>query len=227
MMQSDAAFDPKQPLFDQFSVVARAFAHGHRLALLEVLAQARRDVNSLSRYTGLSVANTSQHLKVLRAAGLVSSHRAGKHVLYALADDTVVDLVRSLRAFAERHSGAAQRTVKDNWPQMDRTPEVARKQLGQWVAAKSVTLLDTRPQEEFAAGHIPGAHHVSKGALDAIDALIEGETPVVAYCRGAYCATLHDTLEYLGDRDIAAHRLEDGFAEWRASGYPVEVEEAS
>ncbi len=223
-MPAEADFDPKQPLFDQFSVVARAFAHGHRLALLEVLAQARRDVNSLSSYTGLSIANTSQHLKVLRAAGLVSSHRSGKHVHYALADDTVVDLVRSLRAFAERNSDAARRTVKDNWPQMDRYPEVTREQLDQWVAAKSVTLLDTRPLEEFTAGHIPGAHHVPKGMLDIIDPLIEGETPIVAYCRGAYCATLHDTLEYLGDRDIAAHRLEDGFAEWRASGYPVKAE---
>jgi DNA-binding transcriptional ArsR family regulator/rhodanese-related sulfurtransferase len=226
-MQTDAAFDPKQPLFDQFSIVARAFAHGHRLALLEVLAQARRDVNSLSSYTGLSIANTSQHLKVLRAAGLVSSHRAGKHVLYSLADDTVVDLVRSLRAFAERHSDAARRTVKDNWPQMDRYPEVSREQVSQWVEAGSVVLLDTRPLEEFAAGHIPGAHHVPKGTLDIIDPLIEAEAPIVAYCRGAYCATLHDTLEYLGDRDIAAHRLEDGFAEWRASGYPVKAEEFS
>ncbi len=226
-MQTDTAFDPKGPLFDQFSVVARAFAHGHRLALLEVLAQARRDVNSLSSYTGLSIANTSQHLKVLRAAGLVSRHRSGKHVLYALADDTVVDLVRSLRAFAERHSDAARRTVKDNWPQMDRTPEVSREQLGQWVKAGSVVLLDTRPLEEFEAGHIPGARHVPKGALDVIGPLVEGELQIVAYCRGAYCATLHDTLEYLGERGIAAHRLEDGFAEWRASGYPVETGDTS
>ena len=224
-MKAEAAIDPKQPLFDQFSVVARAFAHGHRLALLEVLAQARRDVNSLSRYTGLSIANTSQHLKILRSAGLVSSHRSGKHVLYALADDTVVELVRSLRAFAERHSDAARRTVKDNWPQMDLYPEITRDRLAEWVTEKSVILLDTRPLEEFNAGHIPGAHHIPKGEFGKIAALVAGKPHVVAYCRGAYCATLHDTLEHLGKGDIAVHRLEDGFAEWRASGFPTTVEE--
>jgi len=221
-MQTATDFDPKQPLFDQFSVVAKAFAHGHRLALLEILAQAGRDVNSLSGYTGLSVANTSQHLKVLRSAGLVSSHRSGKHVLYALADDTVVDLVRSLRAFAERHSDAARRTVKDNWPQMDLYPEVTRQKLAEWVIANSVALLDTRPLEEFAAGHIPGALHITKGELGNIAALTAGKPHIVAYCRGAYCATLHDTLEHLGAHGIPAHRLEDGFAEWRASGFPID-----
>ena len=220
-MQINADFDPKQPLFDQFSLVAKAFAHGHRLALLEVLAQARRDVNSLALSTGLSIANTSQHLKVLRSAGLVASHRAGKHVLYSLADDTVVDLVRSLRKFAERHSDTARRTVMDNWPQMNLYPEISREKLAEWVAAGTAILLDTRPLEEFDASHIPGARHVPKGEMEAVVDIVEGKTQIAAYCRGAYCATLHDVLEHLHERGVQVHRLEDGFAEWRASGFPI------
>ncbi len=224
-MRDEPETDPKQPLFDQFSVVAKAFAHGHRLALLEVLAQAERDVNSLARGTHLSIANTSQHLKVLRTAGLVSRRRSGKHVVYALADDTVVGLVRSLRVFAEQHSGPARKTVRDYWPQMDRSPEVSRQTLMGWIEAGAVVLFDTRPAEEFRAAHIPGARHLAKGAAKTLDAADIDRRHVVAYCRGAYCAALHETLERLRALGATAHRLEDGFAEWRAAGLPVRCQE--
>jgi len=213
--------DPKKPLFDQFSEVAKAFAHGHRLALLEVLAQDERDVNTLSRTTGLSVANASQHLKVLRSAGLVTCRRAGKHTLYALADDTVVDLVRSLRAFAERHNDAARQTVLTHWPGLRDHMEVSRETLSGWIADDTVALLDTRPLEEFRASHIHGSLHVPKGAADTVLPLLAGKPHIVAYCRGAYCASLHETLDYLHQKGRPAARLEDGFAEWRAAGYPV------
>ena len=94
---------PKLALFAQFAAVAKSLAHASRLELLEQLAQGERSVETLAERTGLSVANTSQHLQQMRRTGMVVTRRDGKFIFYTLADDAVLDLVSALRRIAERN----------------------------------------------------------------------------------------------------------------------------
>ncbi|MGH2488298.1 MAG: ArsR/SmtB family transcription factor [Candidatus Limnocylindria bacterium] len=92
---------PAEAQRDRSAVVARALADPKRLCVLEYLADGgERSVGDLSRCVGCQVPNMSQHLAVLRAAGMVASRREGSTILYRIADDSVLDLVGALQRVA-------------------------------------------------------------------------------------------------------------------------------
>ena len=158
---------PKQALFAEFAAVAKALGHAHRLELLEQLAQGERSVEILAQKTGLSIANASQHLQQMRRAGMVSTRRDGKFVYYRLADDGVLDLLAALRRIAERNVAEVERIVRSYFDDRDSLEPVSRKELAERLRAGTVTVLDVRPEDEFALGHVPGAVNVPLRALEA------------------------------------------------------------
>lgn len=218
---------PKQRLFDELARIAQALGHAHRLGILEQVAQGERSVEALAQTNGLSVANASQHLKFLRAAGLVASRRAGKFVLYRLADEAVLDLLAALRHLAERNSAEVGRVLNDFFRQRDHLEAVTRAELQSRIDLGLVTVLDVRPHDEFALGHVPGAVNVPLAELDARLAEFDPAQEIVAYCRGAYCVLSFDAVARLRALGFNARRLEDGFPEWRAAGLPCEVHSES
>ena len=157
MMSSES---PKQVLFEQFAAVAKAVAHPHRLGLLEQLAQGERSVEVLADRTRMSIANASQHLQHMRRSGLVASRREGKYVLYHLGDDAVLELLASLRRIAERNSAEVERVVRGYFQDRDSLEPVSRSELMERLKAGLVTVLDLRPEDEFALGHLPGAVNI-------------------------------------------------------------------
>ena len=213
---------PKQTLFAEFATVARALGHSHRLEILEHLAQRERGVEALATRVGLSVANTSQHLQQLRRAGLVASRREGKFVLYCLADENVVALLRSLRQVAERNLAEVQRIVRGYFADRDSMEPVSRAELLERLRAGLVTLLDVRPADEFALGHVPGAVNIPLNEIEGRLAELDKSQDVVAYCRGPYCVLSFEAVATLRARGFNIRRLEEGFPEWRAAGLPVE-----
>jgi len=215
--------NPKQALFAQFAVVAKAVAHPHRIGLLEQLAQGERSVDILAERVGLSVANASQHLQHMRRAGLVVARRESKFVFYSLSDDTILDLLASVRRIAERNLAEVERLVRGYFDQRDSLEPVSRLELMDRVKAGLVTVLDVRPEDEFALGHIPGALNVSLSQLEKRLADFEPEHEIVAYCRGPYCVLSYEAVALLRARGFKARRLEDGLPEWRAAGLPVEA----
>jgi ArsR family transcriptional regulator len=214
---------PKQALFAQFAAVAKTLAHAHRLELLEQLAQGERSVETLAQRTGLSVANASQHLQQMRRAGIVTSRRDGKFVHYRLADDAVLDALGALRRIAERNLAEVERVVRSYFHDRDGLEPVSRSRLVELSRAGAVTLLDVRPQDEFAMGHLPGALNIPLRDLKARLAELDPAQEVVAYCRSHYCVLSYEAVAALRKRGFKARRLEDGFPEWRAAGLPVAV----
>jgi ArsR family transcriptional regulator len=215
---------PKQALFAEFATVARALGHAHRLEILEHLAQGERGVEALSARVGLSVANTSQHLQQLRRASLVASRRAGRFVLYSLADDSVLGLMSALRQVAERRLAEVERIVRGYFAERDGMEPVSREELLARSRAGLVTVLDVRPRDEFAMGHLPGAINVPLEELETHLAELDPAHEIVAYCRGAYCVLSFEAVARLRARGFKARRLEDGFPEWKAAGLTVAAE---
>lgn len=214
---------PKRRLFAQFAAVARALGHEHRLELLEVLAQGERSVDALAARSGQSFANTSQHLQQLRRAGLVETRREGKHVVYRLKDDTVLALMTALRQVAERNLAEVQQIVAAYFTARDSLDAISRQDLLRRLAEGDVVVLDVRPEDEFVAGHLPGAINVPVACLDRVMASLPHDKEIVAYCRGPYCVLSFDAIEALRARGYRARRLEDGFPEWKAAGLEVEA----
>ncbi len=212
---------PKRLVFEQFARLAQALANSHRVELIELLAQGERSVEALAGLTGLRLTNASQHLQLLRRAGLVVARRSGRQVLYRLGAPDVVDLLMALRRSAERGLAEIDRIVESYFDARDRLEPVTREELARRLSEGLVTLIDVRPAEEFAAGHIPGAINVPLGELPARMASLPRARPVVAYCRGPYCVFAFEAVAALRARGYEARRLADGYPEWWAAGRPV------
>ena len=213
----------KQDLFSQFARVGKALSHGNRLELLEFLAQGERSVDALATVSGLSVANTSQHLQQLRQAGLVQSRKQGLKVYYSLSSDEVITLLNALRVVAEHHVADVERLVNTYLTIKDDLEPVPREELLNRVRADLVTVIDVRPAEEYQSGHVPGAVNVPIKELENYLQQLDKHQEIVAYCRGPHCVLAFDAVEQLRRQGLKARRLEDGFPEWKNAGLPVEV----
>jgi rhodanese-related sulfurtransferase/DNA-binding transcriptional ArsR family regulator len=212
----------KQDLLAQFARVGKALSNANRLALLEYIAQGERGVDELARLAGLSVANTSQHLQQLRLAGLVDSRKVGLNVLYRLSGDDVVAVLGALRQVAERHLAEVRQLVATYLTVKDQLEALPRDELLARVRQGLVTVLDVRPPEEYAAGHIPGAVNVPLAELERHLGRLKAQQEIVAYCRGPHCVLAYDAVARLRERGFRAVRLQDGFPEWKSAGYAVE-----
>lgn len=211
---------PKQALFGQFARVGHALSNSSRLEILDFLAQSERPVQDLARLCGISVANASQHLQTLRAAGLVQTRKQGLHVFYSLSGPEVSELFRSLRRCGESHLAEVDRIVRAHRAgaaaEAVSLPELRRR-----LREGSALLLDVRPPEEFAAGHIPGARNIPLSALRAQLRGLPADIEIIAYCRGPYCFLSDEAVALLAKSGRRAIRSAEGFPEWRARGWKV------
>lgn len=216
---------PKQAIFESLAEVAQALGHSNRLELLEYLAQGQRSVEELAALSGMSFANTSRHLQILRRARLVETERRGKHVIYSLAGDAeVVTLISALSRVGERNLAEVNRVLSDYFHARDSMEAVTREDLAERLEAGLVTVLDVRPEEEFVQGHLPGARNIPYTDLDQRLSELPKDTEIVAYCRGPYCVFAVEAVAALRARGFKAVRLEDGFPEWKAAGMAIETQ---
>jgi rhodanese-related sulfurtransferase len=215
----------KTALYDAFATVGQALASGRRAELVEVLAQGERSVDEAAVEIGQSMANTSQHLRVLARAGLVTSRRDGNRVLYRLAGDEVEALWEALRAVAAGHVAGLDRLAADYLGDRDGLEQVDRDELARRLDEEGLVVWDVRPPAEFAAGHVPGAVSVPPGEVRRRLRELPGRAEVVAYCRGPFCVFADNAVRELTRHGHRARRLEDGFPEWRRAGLPVAVGE--
>ncbi|WIM06385.1 MAG: metalloregulator ArsR/SmtB family transcription factor [Candidatus Nitricoxidivorans perseverans] len=219
----------KSDVFVHLARIAHALSTPGRLALIELVAQGERGVDELARMTGMSVANTSKHLAELRQAGLLHARKEGLRVFHRLAGPDVVALISALRHIAEDRNAEVNHLIRTFVTSRDELEPIPAAELLERVRAGLVTVLDVRPPEEFAAGHLPGAINMPPDRLaECIDQLAQcahGDRgrEIVAYCRGPYCLFSVEAVERLREKGCCARRLEDGFPEWKAAGLPVEV----
>lgn len=202
----------KSTLFEQLAQVSKALGHANRLMILDVLAQKACDVDTLHNKLGLSVANVSKHLQTLRHAGLVTNTRQGQHIIYALSDPSVFDLIVSLRNVAESQLDSMQTLLTDHLQPNTPFEPISLKTLKGFK--QPYTLLDVRPEDEFAAGHIPEAINIPIDQLSKKMAELDTDRTLVVYCRGPYCMWSQEALDELHKKGIDAKRLAEGYPEW-------------
>ena len=214
----------KTELFDGFARIGQALASGRRAEIIDILANGARTVESLSAAVGLSMANTSQHLQVLRRAGLVTARREGNNIRYSLAGDDVFALWSSLRDVAAHRSAEIEKLAAGYLGDPDALEPVTRDELYRRLEERPPPIIiDVRPSEEYDALHLKGAVSIPLTELRRRLREIPRDREVVAYCRGAYCVYAPEAVRLLRSKGYAARRLEDGLPEWRAAGLPVEV----
>lgn len=215
---------PKHAIYESLAEVAQALGHANRLELLEHLAQRDRPVEELTALSGMTFANTSRHLQILRRARLVEAERRGKRVLYRLAGEAeVVTLIRALGRVGERNVAEVIRVLSDYFHARDALEAVSREDLAGRIADGLVTVLDVRPEDEFLQGHLPGARNIPLAELDRRLGELPTDTEIVAYCRGPYCVLAFEAVATLRAKGFKAVRLEEGFPEWKAAGLAVET----
>ncbi len=212
---------PKGLLYEQFARVGKALSNSHRLEILEFLAQGGKSVEKLAEIAGLTVANTSQHLQALRHAGLVSARKESQKVFYTISDDSIIDLIGALRRVAEKNLAEVDVIVNSFFKVKDGMEPVSPDELLKRMDEGLVTVLDVRPPDEYAAGHLPGAVNVLVKDLEKYMKEFDPKSEIVAYCRGPYCVLSFDAVEKLRKKGFKARRLEDGFPEWKKAGRPV------
>lgn len=212
----------KHELFNQFARVSKAMSNPYRLELLEFLAQGERSVDALAKVSGLTVANTSQHLQQLRQSGLVLNRKEGQKVYYRLSGGDVSGLLGALRDVAERHLADVDRLVDDYLKVKDSLEPVPAAELLERVRGGEVTVLDVRPVEEYESGHVPGAVNIPLDELEKHLDQLDPDQEVVAYCRGPHCVLAFDAVAKLREQGLKARRLDGGLPEWRLKGLPVE-----
>lgn len=213
----------KDQLYEQFARIGKALANAHRLELLDVLAQCERTVESLAEETGMSMANASQHLQVLRAAHLVEARREGTSMYYRLTDDNVFVLWCALRSVGEAQLAEIDRVVEIYLHDRQLWQPLTAQELLQRLTDDQVVLLDVRPAEEYRAGHLPHARSLPITELEARLSELAPDKEIVAYCRGPYCVFADEAVALLRQRGYQARRMAEGLSDWRALGLPVEV----
>jgi rhodanese-related sulfurtransferase/DNA-binding transcriptional ArsR family regulator len=213
----------KDQLFEQFARVGKALSNGRRLEILELLAQGERTVESLATETGMSVANCSQHLQILRAAQLVQVRREGLFGSYRLADEQVLKLWLSLRDIGESRVADIARVVETYLTDRKGLKAISAAELKERLQTKTVVVLDVRPEQEFLAGHIAGARSIPIAELKRRLKEIPKTKRIVAYCRGPYCVFADEAVVLLRTKGFEALRLEQGFPEWKAAGLPIAI----
>jgi DNA-binding transcriptional ArsR family regulator len=205
--------EAKDALFEAIALMGKAFASPRRLELLDLLAQAPRTVDELARASGQSSANTSQHLQALYAAGMVTREREGTSVRYSLAGDEALRLWLALRDVSATRLAEVERAAEDYLG--EDVERIGRAELQERLAKGDIVLVDVRPAEEYAAGHIEGARSIPLEELEQRLAELTDDAEIVAYCRGPFCAYAHEAVRRLRCSGRSARRLEEGWPEWR------------
>jgi rhodanese-related sulfurtransferase/DNA-binding HxlR family transcriptional regulator len=214
----------KVELFDQFARVAGALASGRRTEIVDVLANGERTVEELSRQVALSVANTSQHLQVLKEAGLVAATRDGTRVRYRLASPAVYEFWVALRTLAAERLPGVERLVEAYLGPRNELEPISREELlTRLRAGEPLVVVDVRPAEEYWAGHVPGSVSIPLDVLEERLRELPQGPEIVAYCRGPYCAYAPEAVRTLRRNGFRACNLADGLPEWIAAGNGVET----
>jgi rhodanese-related sulfurtransferase len=216
----------KDSLYAQFARLGHAVSSPKRLELLDLLSQGEKTVEQLAEQTATAVKNTSAHLRALRQARLVETRRDGTYVWYRLADDAVASFLAALQALGRDRYAELREVTESYLDRRDTLEPIVPEELRRRLAAGDVTLIDVRPADEFAAGHIPGALSMPVAELAGRLRELPKRTEIVAYCRGPYCVFAVTAIELLRQRGYRARRLIESVPGWRARGYPVDRDPA-
>lgn len=211
----------KNTLYETFARVGKALSNGHRIELLELLAQGEKTVETLARECDLSIANASQHLQTLKNVGLVDTRREGTFIFYRISSMDAFRVWQSLRDFGEKELADLQKLLRDVKEQKHFTDGIDLPTLQEKLKSGEAVLLDVRPTSEFQAGHLPDARSIPVEELAQRIKELPLDREIVAYCRGPYCVFADEAVKLLQEQGFEAQRLNLGVPDWQAAGLPI------
>jgi len=214
----------KDTLYGQFARIGSAVSSLKRLEILDFLCQGEKSVEALAEHAALTIGNASAHLKALRTARLVETRREGQFIFYRIADPAVCEFWLALRALGEKRLAEVRDVAREYFTDRDQLSPLDKRQLLARARKGDIIVLDVRPEDEFRAGHLPFARSIPAEELERKLSSLPKSREVVAYCRGPYCVWAYEAVSLLRRKGYRASRFEDGVAEWRAAGLPVEQE---
>ena len=213
----------KDKVYDELAKITKALANPHRLEIIELLAQGEFSVEQISIQTNLSIANTSQHLQVLKTAQLVVVTRQGNFIHYRLANTNVFKAWKALRDLGLERIASVEKIVKDFRQSKFKFESVTIDDLVKKLKSEKVTILDVRPDAEFKKGHIENAISIPIDELESRLKELPKRNQIVAYCRGPFCVYADEAVALLNKAGYKATRLEEGFPDWALMGLPIEM----
>jgi rhodanese-related sulfurtransferase len=216
----------KDALYQQFARIGAAVSSPKRLEILDLLCQGEKSVEVLAEQAALTIGNASAHLKALKAARLVETRREGQFIFYRVADPAVCEFWLALRGLGEKRLAEVRDVAREYFTDRDQLSPLDKRQLLARARKGDVILVDVRPEDEYLAGHLPFARSIPAAELERKLSTLPKGREVVAYCRGPYCVWAYEAVSLLRRRGYRATRFEDGVAEWRSAGLPVEQEGA-
>ncbi|MCA9915643.1 MAG: metalloregulator ArsR/SmtB family transcription factor [Anaerolineae bacterium] len=220
-MTPESKKELKSQIYEQFARMGKAFSNARRLEIIDLLSQANHTVEDLAYKTGLSVASVSQHLQILRNAKIVEVSREGTYAWYRLSDERVFDIWRVMRNLAQERFAEINQLLKLYFEERDLLETIDAAELLRRIQEGSITIIDARPEDEYAAGHIPNALSIPLEKLEAYLEDLPANCVIVAYCRASYCLLSDEVALLLRERGYDVHVYQDGFREWKAAGYPT------
>jgi rhodanese-related sulfurtransferase/biotin operon repressor len=215
--------DFKDAIYTELARITKAMANAHRMEIIDLLGQGPFSVEEVASNTGMSVANASQHLQVLKTAGLVIINRKGNFIYYSLTNEKVFDAWRSLRELGMEQNEKARVVVNEFRKNYHSLEPVATEELYEKVTRGEVVLLDVRPEEEFARGHIHQALSIPIDQLLTRINELSKDKEIIAYCRGPFCVYADQTVELLIKNGFKANRMAEGYPDWKSKNLPVSV----
>jgi len=214
----------KDALYEQFARIGSAVSSPKRLEILDLLCQGEKSVEALAEQAALTIGNASAHLKALRTARLVETRREGQFIFYRVADPAVCEFWLALRALGEKRLAEVRDVAREYFTDRDQLSPLDKRQLLARARKGTVIVLDVRPEDEYRAGHLPFARSIPAQELERKLSSLPKSREIVAYCRGPYCVWAYEAVALLRRKGYRASRFEDGVAEWRAAGLPIEQE---
>jgi rhodanese-related sulfurtransferase len=213
----------KDKVYTILSGLVKAMANPHRLEIIDLLGQSERSVEEIAAETGMSIANASQHLQVLKQSGLVHIRRSGNFILYRLASDNVYKSWNDLREIGMESLGEVEQIVRDFRAKKTSFEPVRLEDLLSRINSSNIILLDVRPEQEFKAGHIPNAINIPIDQLPVRISDLKKSNRYIAYCRGPFCVFADDAVELLVKKGFKANRLEEGYPDWKLKFLAKEI----
>lgn len=215
----------KDKVYNELAKVTKAIGNPRRMEIIDLLAQGPFSVEKIAEQTGLSIANASQHLQVLKGARLVDISRKGNFVYYHLSGEKVFQAWRALRELGLIQNAEAEKLIRDFFTSRNQLEPVSLEELRQKIDSQHVIVLDVRPGEEYERGHIHRAISIPIEQLADRMEELNTDTEIIAYCRGPLCVYADEAVALLREKGYKAKSLKEGFPDWVAEGYPADIKQ--
>lgn len=226
MLREDLKEDLKKEAYKLHAQVCQVLSHPKRLEILDLLSEGEKSLEELARAIGVSKANVSQHLALMRQRNLVSVRREGLRTFYRVANPKLLKAWAIMCEVALEQLEALEdlmRAVREAKSNAQAVEELTLAELLRRLEQGEVVLLDVRPVEEYKRGHIPQALSLPLEEIDRRWKELPRDKELVAYCRGPYCVLSDRAVQKLREYGINVKKLTVGYPEWEQAGFPVEV----